>query len=86
MPMKRLAMRQIHRLMGLHFGAGLGARAIGRELGISHSTVREYLARIAAANFTWPLSPDITETALEQHSDVRSRCPTSPDQWQSDRC
>jgi transposase len=66
MPTKRLAMRQIHRLMGLHFGAGLGARAIGRELGISHSTVREYLARIAAANITWPLSPDITETALEQ--------------------
>ena len=29
-------MRQIHRLMGLHFGAGLGARAIGRELGISY--------------------------------------------------
>jgi transposase len=66
MPTKRLAMRQIHRLMGLHFGAGLGARAIGRELGISHSTVREYLARIAAANITWPLAPDITETALEQ--------------------
>jgi transposase len=52
--------------MRLHFGAGLGARAIGRELGISHSTVREYLARIVAANITWPLSPDITETALEQ--------------------
>ena len=66
MPTKRLAMRQIHRLMGLHFGAGLGARAIGRELGISHSTVREYLARIAAANITWPLPPDLTETALEQ--------------------
>lgn len=59
-------MRQIHRLMRLHFGAGLGARAVGRELGISHSTVREYLARIAAAGITWPLPPDITETALEQ--------------------
>lgn len=59
-------MRQIHRLMGLHFGAGLGARAIGRELGISHSTVREYLTRIAAAGIAWPLPPDITETALEQ--------------------
>jgi transposase len=59
-------MRQIHRLMGLHFGSGLGARAIGRELGMSHSTVREYLARIAAAGVTWPLAPDITDTALEQ--------------------
>jgi len=52
--------------MGLHFGSGLGARAIGRELGMSHSTVREYLARIAAAGVTWPLAPDITDTALEQ--------------------
>jgi transposase len=52
--------------MGLHFGARLGARAIGRELGISHSTVREYLERIGAANITWPLSPEITEAELEQ--------------------
>jgi len=59
-------MRQIQRLMTLHFGAGLGPRAIGRELGISHSTVGQYLARIAAANITWPLAPDITETALER--------------------
>ena len=66
MPAKRLAMRQIHRLMGLHFGARLGVRAISRELGISHSTVREYLARIGAANVTWPLSPEITEAELER--------------------
>ncbi len=59
-------MRQIHRLMRLHFGAGVGARAVGRELGMSHRTVREYLARSAAAHVTWPLSPVITETALEQ--------------------
>jgi len=52
--------------MGLHFGAGLGIRAIGRELRISHSTVREYLARIAAANITWPLPADVTEVALER--------------------
>ena len=49
MPTKRLSMRRIQRLMTLHFGAGAPTRAIARELGISHSTVREYLARIAAA-------------------------------------
>ena len=52
MPTKRLSMRRIHRLMTLHFGAGAATRAISRELGISHSTVREYLARIAAAGIT----------------------------------
>ena len=55
MPTKRLTMRRIHRLMTMHFGAGAGTRVIARELGISHSTVREYLARIAAAGITWPL-------------------------------
>jgi transposase len=66
MPTKRLAMRRIHRLMGLRFGAGLGPRAIARELGISHSTVREYLARIADAGISWPLAPEMTEVELER--------------------
>ena len=66
MPTKRLSMRRIQRLMTLHFGAGAGARAIARELGISHSTVREYLARIAAAGITWPLPAEVTDAALER--------------------
>ena len=61
MPTKRLTMRRIHRLMTLHFGAGAATRAISRELGISHSTVREYLARIAAAGITWPLPAEVTD-------------------------
>ena len=66
MPTKRLTMRRIHRLMTLHFGAGAGTRVIARELGISHSTVREYLARIAAAGITWPLPADVTDEELER--------------------
>ena len=41
-------------------------RAISRELGISHTTVREYLARIAAAGITWPLPAEVTDQELEQ--------------------
>jgi transposase len=66
MPTKRLSMRRIHRLMTLRFGAGAGTRAIARELGISHSTVREYLGRIAAAGLTWPLPAEVTDTELER--------------------
>ena len=66
MPTKRLTMRRIHRLMTMHFGAGAGTRVIARELGISHSTVREYLARIAAAGITWPLPVTVTDEALER--------------------
>jgi transposase len=66
MPTKRLTMRRIHRLMTMHFGAGVGTRVIARELCISHSTVREYLARIAAAGITWPLPVAVTDEALER--------------------
>src|SRR5271165_2332754 len=65
MPTKRLTMRRIHRLMTMHFGAGAGTRAIARELGISHSTLGEYLARIAAAGITWPLPAEMTDATLE---------------------
>jgi transposase len=65
MPTKRLSMRRIHRLMTLRFGTGAGTRVIARELGVSHSTVREYLARIAAAGMTWPLPTDVTDAELE---------------------
>ena len=66
MPTKRLTMRRIQRLMTLHFGAGAGTRVIARELGISHSTVREYLARIRAAGITWPLPAELTDQELER--------------------
>jgi transposase len=66
MPTKRLTMRRIQRLMTLRFGAGASTRAMARELGIGHSTVREYLARIAAAGITWPLPTEMTDAELEQ--------------------
>jgi transposase len=52
--------------MTLRFGAGATTRAISRELGISHSTVREYLARIAAAGIIWPLPAELSDRELEQ--------------------
>ena len=66
MPIKGLSMRRIQRLMTLYSGAGAPTRAIARELGISHSTVREYLARIAAAGITWPLPVEVTDQELER--------------------
>jgi len=51
MPTQRLSMRRIKQLLTMHFGAGASTRAIGRELGIAPSTVREYLGRVR-----WTLS------------------------------
>jgi hypothetical protein len=45
---------------------GCGDGSIARELGISHSTVREYLARIAAAGITWPLPVEVTDQEPER--------------------
>ena len=78
MPTKRLTMRRIHRLMTLHFGAGAGTRVIARELGISHSTVREYLARIAAAGITWPLPVAVTDETLERQLFATVACVPEP--------
>jgi transposase len=57
-------MRRIKQLLTMHFGAGVSTRAIGRELGIAPSTVREYLGRAAAAGIGWPLAADVTDETL----------------------
>jgi hypothetical protein len=64
MPTQRLSMRRIKQLLTMHFGAGASTRAIGRELGIAPSTVREYLGRAAAAGIDWPLAADVTDESL----------------------
>ena len=64
MPTQRLSMRRIRQLLALHFGAGASSRAIGAELGIAPSTVREYLARAAAAGVVWPLGAEDTDESL----------------------
>ena len=58
-------MRQVRDVLRLRYGAGISGREIGRGLGISASTVRETLKRAAVAGIGWPLSPDVTDTALE---------------------
>src|SRR5271170_3890627 len=64
MPTQRLSMRRIKQLLTMHLGAGASSRAIGRELGIAPSTVREYLGRATAAGIGWPLATDVTDEQL----------------------
>ena len=61
MPANReLTMRQLRQMLRLHHD-GLGARAIGRVLGVARSTVQDNLMRAEAAGLTWPLSADVTD-------------------------
>lgn len=65
MPAKRISMRKLKEILRLKHQGAMGPRAIARCLGISHSTVIDYLRRARAANLAWPLSEDLTEEAIE---------------------
>jgi transposase len=58
-------MRRIKEVLRLHHESGLGQRQIGRSLGISHATVREYLRRAAESGISWPLPDTLSDTQLE---------------------
>jgi len=59
-------MRRVRELLRLHYGMGVSARAIARELGVSRSAIQDYLARATAAGLTWPLADDLTDGVFEE--------------------
>src|SRR5215471_3441447 len=66
MPAKReLTMRQLRQMLRLHHD-GLGAREIGRRLGVARSTIQDNLKRAQTAELVWPLPPDLSEEELER--------------------
>ncbi len=58
-------MRKITEVLRLHCNRRLSKREIARAVGISRSTVSEYLRRAQAAGLGWPLPLELTEQALE---------------------
>jgi transposase len=59
-------MRKIKEVLRLHAEGRLSGRAIARALGISPSTVIDYLGRARVANINWPLPPELDDDAVEQ--------------------
>jgi transposase len=57
-------MRKIKDVLRLHFESGLGQRPIGRCLGLSRTTVGDYLRRAKAAGLSWPLPEALTDQDL----------------------
>ena len=66
MPNTRLPMRKITEVLRLYGNVRLSKREIARAIGISRSTVSEYLRRAQAAGLGWPLPPELTEQGLER--------------------
>jgi DNA-binding transcriptional regulator LsrR (DeoR family) len=59
-------MRKIRDVLRLHVQGRLTNRQIARSLGLSRSTVAEYLGRAETAGLGWPLPEGLDETSLEQ--------------------
>ncbi len=66
MPAKRISMRKLKEILRLKHEGEMGVRAIARCLGLSHSTVIDYLRRARDAALSWPLPEGVTEEVLEE--------------------
>lgn len=64
MPSERLSMRRIRELLRLKYENGLPGRTIATSLGLSKAAVNDCLQRAKAAGLSWPLSAELTDTAL----------------------
>jgi transposase len=59
-------MRKIKDVLRLHFDSHLGQRPIGLCLGLSRTTVGDYLRRAVRAGLSWPLPDSLSDQELEQ--------------------
>ena len=59
-------MRHVREILRLSLDAGLSTRVVGERIGVGSTTVRDTLKRFTRAKFTWPVSPEISDTDLEQ--------------------
>jgi len=57
---ERLSMRKIKEILRLA-AEGLSNRAIGKSVGIGHTTVSEYRRRVVAAALSWELCRERTD-------------------------
>ena len=57
-------MRQVFEALRLVFDHGRSQREAGRVLGLSQSTINEYLRRFRASGLPWPLAPDADEVTV----------------------
>ena len=66
MPAERLPMRKVREVLRLKHACGVSERVIARSLGVSRSTVAEYLRRAAVIGLAWPIPDDLDDAALER--------------------
>src|SRR5512147_1266546 len=66
MPAERLPMRKVREVLRLRHACGVSERVIAQSLGVSRSTVAEYLRRAAVIGLAWPIPDELDDAALER--------------------
>lgn len=66
MPAERAPMRKVREVLRLKHALGVSEREIARSIGISRSTVGEYLRRAAVIGITWPVRDGLDDAELER--------------------
>ena len=67
MPAERTPMRKIREALRLKHALGLSERQIAiSAVGVSRSTVAEYLRRAGVVGITWPVPEGMNDAELEQ--------------------
>jgi len=67
-------MRKIKEVLRLHHEKGLSALEIARSLDIGRGTIGNYLGRAERVGLSWPLPPELDDTALERCLFPSIRC------------
>jgi hypothetical protein len=66
MPAERAPMRKVREVMRLRHALGVSERQIAITIGVSRSTVGEYLRRAAVIGITWPVPEGMDDGELER--------------------
>ena len=66
MPAERAPMRKVREVLRLKHACGASERQIALSVGISRSTVGEYLGRARVIGIAWPVPPAIGDAELER--------------------
>lgn len=66
MPAERAPMRKVREVLRMRHALGVSERQIAVTVGISRSTVGEYLRRAAVIGITWPVPEGIDDGELER--------------------
>ncbi|MGD0025790.1 MAG: hypothetical protein ABSC37_14400 [Xanthobacteraceae bacterium] len=66
MPAERAPMRKVREVLRLRHAIGVSERQIAVTVGVSRSTVGEYLRRAAVIGITWPVPEELDDGELER--------------------